>query len=104
MAEPDDVLAFWLDKVGPDGWYRSDDKLDQDIRDQFLDAWRKARAGACSLWLTYPSGTLAYIILTDQFSRNMFRGSGTSFANIQLPCPIPSKRAGCVPPTSVAWI
>ena len=37
-------------------------------------------AGACSLWLTYPTGTLAYIILTDQFSRNMFRGQAQAFA------------------------
>jgi uncharacterized protein (DUF924 family) len=33
-----------------------------------------------SLWLTYPSGTLSYIILTDQFPRNMLRGSGEAFA------------------------
>ena len=33
-----------------------------------------------SLWLTYPSGTLAYIILTDQFPRNMHRNSGEAFA------------------------
>ncbi|MGR3344814.1 MAG: DUF924 family protein [Paracoccaceae bacterium] len=80
MADPEDILAFWLDEIGPAGWYRGSDKLDQDIRDRFLDTWRQARAGACSLWLTYPSGTLAYIILTDQLSRNMFRDSGTSFA------------------------
>ncbi len=80
MADPEDILAFWLDEIGPAGWYRGSEKLDQDIRDRFSDTWRQARAGACSLWLTYPSGTLAYIILTDQLSRNMFRNSGTSFA------------------------
>ena len=80
MADPEDILAFWLDEVGPKGWYRADEKFDQDIRDRFLDTWRRARAGACSLWLTYASGTLAYIILTDQLSRNMFRESGASFA------------------------
>lgn len=80
MADPEDILAFWLDAIGPAGWYRGSEKLDQDIRDRFLDTWRQARAGACSLWLTYPSGTLAYIILTDQLSRNMFRHSGASFA------------------------
>ena len=36
----------------------------------------RARDGALSLWLTYPNGTLAYIILTDQFPRNMFRDDG----------------------------
>jgi len=33
------------------------------------------------LWLTYPSGALAYIILTDQFPRNMFRGTGRAFSS-----------------------
>jgi uncharacterized protein (DUF924 family) len=32
------------------------------------------------LWLTYPAGTLAYVILTDQFPRNMFRGEARAFA------------------------
>jgi uncharacterized protein (DUF924 family) len=32
------------------------------------------------MWLTYASGTLAYIILTDQFSRNMFRDDGKAYS------------------------
>jgi uncharacterized protein (DUF924 family) len=40
--------------------------------------------GRYSLWLTYPSGTLAYIILTDQFPRNMYRGSAQAFAADRL--------------------
>ncbi|MEX0286959.1 MAG: DUF924 family protein [Paracoccaceae bacterium] len=80
MAAPEDILNFWLDEVGPDGWYRQDDALDQEIRDRFMSAWEGAREGRYSLWLTYPSGTLAYIILTDQFSRNMFRGDGRAFS------------------------
>ena len=40
--------------------------------------------GALGLWLTYPSGTLAYILLTDQFSRNMFRGEAEAFATDDL--------------------
>ncbi len=80
MTTPEDVLAFWLDEVGPEGWYQGSDELDQTIRDRFEGAWNEAKAGALGLWLTYPSGTLAYIILTDQFSRNLFRDSGTAFS------------------------
>ena len=80
MVGAEDVLAFWLDHVGEDGWYRQDEALDAEIRDRFQAAWTAASEGAYSLWLTYPSGTLAYIILTDQFPRNMFRGSGQAFA------------------------
>ena len=75
------VLDFWLDEVGPDGWYKGDEALDARIRDGFRDLWRRATAGALSLWLTYPSGALAYCVLTDQFPRNMFRKTAQAFAS-----------------------
>lgn len=79
MVKPEAVLAFWLDEVTPDQWYQSTDDLDQEIRDRFGAAWETANHGGYGLWLTYPSGALAYAILTDQFPRNMFRGSANSF-------------------------
>ena len=80
MVSPEEVLEFWLDEVGPDGWYEVDPALDARIRDRFAGAWQEAREGKYALWLTYPSGALAYIILTDQFPRNMFRGEAAAFA------------------------
>ena len=80
MVTAEQVLSFWLDEVGQKGWYAVDDDLDQSIRDRFLNAWENAGEGAYGLWLTYPSGALAYIILLDQFPRNMFRGDAKSFA------------------------
>lgn len=80
MVGPEEVLSFWLDEVGPKGWYLQDDALDAQIRDKFLSTWKAACEGKFSLWLTYPSGSLAYIILMDQFSRNMFRGSAQAFS------------------------
>ncbi|MEO3413983.1 DUF924 family protein [Roseovarius sp. CAU 1744] len=80
MVTPDDVLSFWLDDVGPAGWYETSPELDQKIRDRFEEAWHEAREGRYGLWLTYPSGTLAYIILMDQFPRNMFRDDERAFA------------------------
>ncbi|NHQ72955.1 DUF924 domain-containing protein [Roseovarius gahaiensis] len=81
MIAPQEVLSFWLDEVGPKRWYAVSDDLDSAIRDRFEEAWREACEGSCALWLTYPSGTLAYIILMDQFPRNMFRGQGKAFAS-----------------------
>lgn len=83
MTEGDEaaeVLAFWLDEVGPEGWYGGGEDLDARIRDRFLPLWQCAVAGALSLWLTHPSGALAYCIVTDQFPRNMFRGTARAFA------------------------
>ena len=75
----EDVLAFWLDEVGPKGWYEGGEALDEACRDRFEDLWHDATEGALGLWLTYPSGLLAYVILTDQLPRNMFRGTAKSF-------------------------
>lgn len=80
MARPEDVLSFWLDEVGPAGWYDQSETLDADIRKRFEPTWERAREGALSLWMTYPSGALAYLILTDQFPRNMYRGTAKAFA------------------------
>ena len=78
-TNPEDILAFWLDEVGPEGWYAGGDELDATIRERFEPTYNAAREGALSLWLTYPSGTLAYIILLDQFTRNMFRETAKAF-------------------------
>lgn len=80
MTTPDEVLAFWLDEIGPKGWYAGEE-IDATVRQRFQGAWTRATEGSYSLWLTYPSGTLAYIILTDQLPRNMHRGLGLAFSS-----------------------
>lgn len=81
MAQPEQILAFWLDEVSPSQWYGGSEELDAEIKTRFLDSWDASMAGRYGLWLTYPSGTLAYLILTDQFPRNMFRGTPRAFAS-----------------------
>lgn len=81
MSTPEQILSFWLDEVGPEGWYNGGADLDAEIVKRFQDTWEKACDGAFSLWLTYPSGALAYLILMDQFPRNMFRGKARAFAS-----------------------
>ena len=80
MNTPQDVLAYWLDEIGPAGWYSGGVDLDADIREKFLPLWEKAAAGALGMWLTCATETLAYVVLTDQLSRNMFRNQSKAFA------------------------
>ena len=84
MKGPEEILAFWLDEVAPEKWYAQDDALDARIRSEFEETWDAAMEGNFGLWLTYPSGALAYIILVDQFPRNMFRGSGKAFSSDEV--------------------
>ncbi|WP_372603241.1 DUF924 family protein [Actibacterium sp.] len=80
MQTPEDVIRFWLDEVGPTGWYAGGEELDAKVRDRFGDLWAEAHAGGLHKWLTDPRGTLAYLLVTDQFPRNMFRNDPRAFA------------------------
>lgn len=76
----DAVLRFWLEEVGPEGWYASDPELDARVRERFEPAWETARAGGCVSWLGEARAALALVVLLDQFPRNMFRDSAKAFS------------------------
>lgn len=75
-----DVLDYWLG-VGPDGWYRGGEALDQEIRDRWGGLWEEGRVGALNDWRASPEGSLALIVLLDQFPRNMFRNDPLAYAS-----------------------
>lgn len=77
----DEILDFWLDEVGPKGWYAPDAALDAEVRARFGAAWETARGGGCHDWIAAPRSSLALIVLLDQFPRNMFRDDGRAFAS-----------------------
>ena len=80
MSDPVSVLDYWLNTVGPDGWYAGGDALDTDVRARWQDLWDASLRGGLDHWIAGAAGSLAFIILTDQFPRNMFRGQAKSFA------------------------
>ena len=41
-VSPAEVVGFWVDEVGADGWYARSTSLDQTIRDRFRPAWEAA--------------------------------------------------------------
>jgi uncharacterized protein (DUF924 family) len=85
IATPAEVVAFWVEEVGPAGWYRVDDSVDAAIRDRFASTWEAARVGGVTAWLCGPEASLAYLIVTDQFPRNMFRGDdGRAYATDRM--------------------
>jgi len=80
MVTPEEIVSYWVDEIGPKGWYAGGDALDAQIRERFEPTLKEARAGACGLWMTSPVGILGYLILTDQLTRNMYRGQAEAFA------------------------
>jgi uncharacterized protein (DUF924 family) len=80
MGDADAVLAFWLDEIGPGGWYVASDTVDEAIRQRFGTLVEDALAGGLDDWRSNPRGTLALLILLDQFTRNLYRGDAKAFA------------------------
>ncbi|MDZ7905257.1 MAG: DUF924 family protein [Cypionkella sp.] len=80
MSDPIEVLDYWLGAVGPDGWYAGGEDLDGEIAAIFGPIWQAAHEGALEHWAEGAAGTLAYLIVCDQFSRNIHRGSALAFA------------------------
>ncbi len=82
-ATPAEILAFWRE-AGRDCWYRRDDAFDAEVRRRYLELWRKAVAGGLSSWEMSDDGTLALVIVLDQFLRNMFRGDAQTYSSDHL--------------------
>jgi uncharacterized protein (DUF924 family) len=70
------VLKFWFDGKGfEDRFFSKKPGLDVVIRKKFLTTYEAVVRGETAHWRSSPSGRLAEIIVLDQFSRNMFRGT-----------------------------
>jgi uncharacterized protein (DUF924 family) len=88
VPEAQAVLDFWLGPLDTLGqadpehsarWFAKDDAFDQEIADRFGATYAEIAAGRAEGWLDDPRGRVAYVIVLDQFSRNMFRGSPRTF-------------------------
>lgn len=78
------VLRFWFEEIKPKQWWLKDEAFDQLIKDRFLSLHRQAAAGELYAWRQSATGRLAEILILDQFSRNMFRGTAAAFAQDAL--------------------
>lgn len=77
---PQDILHFWFKELTPKDWFVKNEELDARMRERFLAVHGAAARGETAAWRETPEGRLAEIIVLDQFSRNMFRGTAEAFA------------------------
>ncbi|MFL9841927.1 DUF924 family protein [Sphingomonas sp. ST-64] len=74
------VLDFWFDEVEPEQQFAKDPELDAEIVRRFSRAHDIVMASGAAGWRDAPDTLLAAVILLDQFSRNMHRGSPQAYA------------------------
>lgn len=94
MTDPiEDILDFWFGELNEHGcsspehrkrWWTKSEAFDEAVQHQFIDDYEAIVAGEREAWRSTPRGALAYIIVLDQFSRNMFRGTPKMFAADEL--------------------
>ncbi len=82
MADVEEILTFWFEGdpgLKREKWFQGGPAFDAECR-RFLPDWEAARAGERDSWLEAPGSLLAYVLLTDQFPRNLFREDGRAYA------------------------
>jgi len=74
------VLAFWFDEVGERGWFEAGAALDPKVDARFRDLHERVAAGLDTPRTDSAVEILAAVIVLDQFSRHLFRGTPRAFA------------------------
>ena len=75
-----EIIDFWFTELEPAKWWQKDSALDLMIQTRFGELHTQATAGELFNWCDTALGSLAEIILLDQFSRNIYRDTPQSFA------------------------
>ena len=78
-VDPTEIVAFWRN-AGPAMWFAAEPAFDAEIRARYGQTHLAASAGLDESWAKTAEGALAYLLLTDQFPRNIYRNSGRAFA------------------------
>ena len=76
----DAILVFWFDEIDRAYWFRKDTGFDQLVKDRFGTHVERALQGDYDSWGDSASLRLSLIILLDQMTRNIFRGSPRAFS------------------------
>ena len=84
------IISYWLGSSDSNParfeaqqklWYHSKPETDNYIRTAFESDLVSAKNGNLSDWRNTAQGSLALVILLDQFSRNLYRGTPAAYVN-----------------------
>ena len=76
-----DVVRFWLEETAPEKWFQKDAALDAAVRGRFAHTHALVTGLPDDDCLRDAQTAVAAVIVLDQFSRNMFRGTARAFAS-----------------------
>jgi uncharacterized protein (DUF924 family) len=79
LISSESIIQFWFDEIAPAQWWKVDTAFDRLIADRFGDIHAQAVLAELFTWRASPKGRLAEVIVLDQFSRNIYRGTRRAF-------------------------
>jgi uncharacterized protein (DUF924 family) len=88
IERQEEILYYWFGSLENDNapsdrhvkmWFSNRKEMDADIKFRFELDLKRALEGKLNSWLDISRGSLAFIILIDQFSRNIYRGTPKAF-------------------------
>ena len=79
FTKPQAILDFWFKETPFEKKFKKDISFDGVIREKFLKDYELAAKNEYDDWQDNVKGSLALIILLDQFSRNLFRDNKKAF-------------------------
>jgi uncharacterized protein (DUF924 family) len=88
----DEILKYWFGHVEEtvlpsqhrtEIWFSGKEEIDEEIKTQFSEDLEKAQRGEYNNWENDPRGSLALIVMYDQFSRHVYRNTIQAFAQDQ---------------------
>jgi uncharacterized protein (DUF924 family) len=87
MIDPEAILAFWFGDGRSETdlfslqaqWWKKDPEFDKAVRTRFEGAVQAAGTGSFDSWRDAPRSCVAWVVLLDQFPRNLYRGTPRAF-------------------------
>jgi uncharacterized protein (DUF924 family) len=95
MSSPEEVLSYWFPEDDifyadretfarqMQWWFQGGPEVDREISELFGGVLEQARREELDHWAETARGRLALIVVLDQFSRNVYRGSPLSYSQDQ---------------------
>lgn len=76
------IHSYWFrDELDFDRWFKTSHQYDSEIKILFSDILKQAEKGNLESWSSTQQGFVSYVVLLDQFSRQIYRNSHKAYSN-----------------------
>ena len=90
-----EIINFWFHDISAKQWWRKDPAFDALLNERFGTVHQRACQCELFAWRTAPLGRLAEIIVLDQFSRNIYRGTTLAFESDRVALALAQEAIAC---------